>query len=162
MADGTRSSSPPLDIIVPPQEDTQVGGSARDAHTYNATGQPAASALARASRTSSIRSIEPTPIRGDSNNEKEKFGYLLGKVRLITFEPLPPLKWQDVSALIITKMVGTGILTGPPLVLEYTGSKRIAIGLWVGGFVYTLVRSVHPDRMHYALNLRGLLTIYIA
>lgn len=55
-------------------------------------------------------------------------------------EPPRPLRWWDVSSLIINKMIGTGIYTAPPTVLILTGNKREALGLWITGFVYTLVR----------------------
>ena len=55
-------------------------------------------------------------------------------------EPPRPLRWWDVSSLIINKMVGTGIYTAPPAVLLFTGSKREALSLWIVGFLYTLVR----------------------
>lgn len=55
-------------------------------------------------------------------------------------EPARPLRWWDVSSLIINKMIGTGIFTAPPAVLILTGNKREALGLWIAGFVYTLVR----------------------
>lgn len=55
-------------------------------------------------------------------------------------EPPRPLRWWDVSSLIINKMIGTGIYTSPPAVLVLTGNKREALGLWVTGFAYTLVR----------------------
>jgi hypothetical protein len=50
------------------------------------------------------------------------------------------LTWWDVSALIINKMIGTGIFTGPPTILLYTGNKTTALCLWAGGFAYTLIR----------------------
>lgn len=46
----------------------------------------------------------------------------------------------DVAALIVNKMIGTGIFTGPSSVLLYTHNKSVAIGLWVLGFSYTLLR----------------------
>jgi len=46
----------------------------------------------------------------------------------------------DVAALIINKMIGSGIFTGPYHVLLYTQNKSLAIGLWVLGFAYTLLR----------------------
>ena len=49
----------------------------------------------------------------------------------------PLLDRWDVAALIINKMVGTGIFTGPPMVLLYTQSKVEAIFLWILGLVYT-------------------------
>lgn len=50
------------------------------------------------------------------------------------------LDWKDVAALIINKMVGTGIFTGPLTVLLATNSKAIALTLWVLGFAYTVLR----------------------
>ena len=55
-------------------------------------------------------------------------------------EPARPLRWWDVSSLIINKMIGTGIYTAPPAVLILTGNKREALGLWITGFIYTLIR----------------------
>lgn len=54
-----------------------------------------------------------------------------------------PLITFDIFALVVNKMVGTGIYTTPPLVLALTGDWRIAIGLWAAGFVYTIIRSEH-------------------
>lgn len=54
-------------------------------------------------------------------------------------EPARPLRWWDVSSLVINKMIGTGIFTAPPAVLILTGNKREALGLWITGFLYTLV-----------------------
>ncbi|KAK9780537.1 putative Amino acid transporter transmembrane domain-containing protein [Seiridium cardinale] len=45
----------------------------------------------------------------------------------------------DVAALIINKMIGTGIFTGPYTVLVDTHSKSIAMGLWAMGFGYTIL-----------------------
>jgi hypothetical protein len=55
-------------------------------------------------------------------------------------DPPPPLEYWEVASLIINKMVGTGIFTAPPTILLYTGNKREALGLWVTGFVYTIIR----------------------
>jgi hypothetical protein len=46
----------------------------------------------------------------------------------------------DVFALIVNKMIGTGIYTAPPSVLLATGSKQLALGLWGLGFFYTIMR----------------------
>lgn len=54
--------------------------------------------------------------------------------------PPPSLTSWDVGALILNKMIGTGILTNPPMVLLYTGSGKAALGLWIGGFFYTILR----------------------
>lgn len=55
-------------------------------------------------------------------------------------DPPRPLKWWSVASLIINKMIGTGIFTTPPLILALTGKKSEALGLWVAGFFYTIVR----------------------
>ncbi|GAM42072.1 F-box domain and ankyrin repeat protein [Talaromyces pinophilus] len=49
------------------------------------------------------------------------------------------LRTWDVAALIINKMIGTGIFTTPGVVLSLTGSKSISIILWVVGGVHTLL-----------------------
>jgi hypothetical protein len=46
----------------------------------------------------------------------------------------------DVASLIINKQIGTGIFTAPGLVLSLTGSKTIALSLWVAGGVWALLR----------------------
>lgn len=51
-----------------------------------------------------------------------------------------PLNAKDVGALVLNKMVGSGIFTAPPTVLILTGSAKAAMGLWIGGFFYTLLR----------------------
>jgi hypothetical protein len=48
----------------------------------------------------------------------------------------------DVFALIVNKMIGTGIYTAPSTVLLYTGSKQLSLGLWGVGFFYTIMRYV--------------------
>ena len=54
----------------------------------------------------------------------------------------PFLEWKDISSLIINKMVGTGIFTGPPMVLMYTQHKGEAFALWVVGFIITCCQYV--------------------
>jgi hypothetical protein len=46
----------------------------------------------------------------------------------------------DVAALIINKMIGTGIFTTPGLVLNLTQNKASSIGLWVAGGAYAFIR----------------------
>lgn len=53
----------------------------------------------------------------------------------------------DVAALIINKMIGTGIFTAPFTVLINSKSKSIAIGLWICGFLYTVLRYGYPPRL---------------
>jgi len=52
----------------------------------------------------------------------------------------PILDRWDVAALIINQMVGTGIFTGPPMVLMYTQNKVEAMLLWILGLMYTYLR----------------------
>jgi len=52
----------------------------------------------------------------------------------------PILDRWDVAALIINKVVGTGIFTGPPMVLLYTQNKVEAMLLWILGLMYTYLR----------------------
>ncbi|KAH8673161.1 amino acid permease-domain-containing protein [Ilyonectria robusta] len=49
---------------------------------------------------------------------------------------------RDVAALIINKMIGTGIFTGPYTVLVNTRSKRVAMALWVLGLAYTILSMI--------------------
>jgi hypothetical protein len=57
--------------------------------------------------------------------------------------PTRTLDEYDVASLIVNKMIGTGIFTAPPAVLLLTGSKREAIGLWVLGAFYTVIRYLN-------------------
>jgi hypothetical protein len=51
-----------------------------------------------------------------------------------------PLEAFDVFALIVNKVIGTGIYTAPSTVLLLTGSKQLSLGLWAVGFFYTIMR----------------------
>lgn len=53
-----------------------------------------------------------------------------------------PLRTFDVFALIVNKMVGTGIYTAPASVFLITGNKSLTLGLFGIGFLYSLVRYV--------------------
>ncbi|KAF2184946.1 hypothetical protein K469DRAFT_167604 [Zopfia rhizophila CBS 207.26] len=63
----------------------------------------------------------------------------LQATRAIKIEVHRKLTWWDVASLIINKMIGTGIFTGPPMILLYTGKKSSALWIWAGGFVYILI-----------------------
>ena len=73
-------------------------------------------------------------------------------VEYIALRPDPRVKQMrtlsswDVAALIVNKMIGTGIFTGPSIVLQLTLNKNVAIGLWVLGLLYTIIRSVATTR----------------
>ena len=51
-----------------------------------------------------------------------------------------PLDTMDIFALIVNKMVGTGVYTAPAAVYLLTGNKGLALGLWAVGYVYSIIR----------------------
>ncbi len=51
-----------------------------------------------------------------------------------------PLDAIDVFSLVVNRMIGSGIYTFPALTYRESGNKRLALGLWGLGFVYTIVR----------------------
>lgn len=51
----------------------------------------------------------------------------------------------DVAALIMNKIIGTGIFTAPGLILSLTGSKTVSIILWIVGGAYSMMR--YDDRV---------------
>ncbi|KAJ4207539.1 hypothetical protein NW759_013939 [Fusarium solani] len=53
-----------------------------------------------------------------------------------------PLRTFDVIALIVNKMVGTGIYTAPATVFLMTGNKALTLGLFFVGFLYSVVSMV--------------------
>jgi Amino acid permease len=85
-----------------------------------------------------LPSREPSPPPSDSTEGQEQTP--LDAVRAVKIEYHRKLTWWDVAALIINKMIGIGIFSGPPTVLLYTGKKSTALWLWAAGFVYTLIR----------------------
>lgn len=66
-----------------------------------------------------------------------------------------PLRTFDVFALIVNKMVGTGIYTAPASVFLMTGNKSLTLGLFGIGFLYSLVRyvSLRARRNHLDSHL---------
>jgi hypothetical protein len=48
----------------------------------------------------------------------------------------------DVFALIVNKMIGTGIYSAPTTVFLLTKNKQVSLGLWAVGFFYTIMRFV--------------------
>ena len=59
----------------------------------------------------------------------------------VFYEPIPEthrLGTLSTAALIINKMIGTGIFSKPSDILRLTGSKGGALFLWVAGGVMTL------------------------
>lgn len=84
----------------------------------------------------------------DANIERPPSGDENVVVVPLPVAPLPrPLNSYDVAAFIINKMIGSGIFTTPVTVLIMThNDKGLAFGLWILGFVYTLIRSSYPGR----------------
>lgn len=59
----------------------------------------------------------------------------------IKYKPIPErrmLGYMSTAALIINKMIGTGIFSKPSSVLANTGSKGASMFLWVTGGIMTL------------------------
>lgn len=59
----------------------------------------------------------------------------------VNYKPIPEkrmLGYMSTAALIINKMIGTGIFSMPSSVLASTGSKGASLFLWVTGGLMTL------------------------
>src|SRR5271169_5556188 len=87
-----------------------------------------------------IRAAPPVPDHAnttDSDNALQR-----RELSPLPAMPLParPLTVWDVASLIINKMIGSGIFTAPPTVLLMARSPGLAFGLWIIGFVYTIIR----------------------
>ncbi len=52
------------------------------------------------------------------------------------------LETFDVFALIVNKIIGTGVYSSPATVFLLTGNKALTLGLFFVGFGYSLVRLV--------------------
>lgn len=50
------------------------------------------------------------------------------------------LRKTEVIALIVNKMIGTGIFTAPAITYTLTGSKWLTLLIWGIGILYTLYR----------------------
>ncbi|KAK6532031.1 hypothetical protein TWF694_003194 [Orbilia ellipsospora] len=75
--------------------------------------------------------------------------------------PAKKLGTIEVASLIINKMIGTGIVTGPAQVLLYTGRKDYALLLWGLGFIYTLVSVVLFVEFGYKFRVIGGELVYL-
>ena len=58
--------------------------------------------------------------------------------------PRRNLRVHDVAALILNKMVGTGIFTTPGLVLALTKDKPTSIALWIIGGIHAMLWYFDP------------------
>ncbi|KAM6530406.1 hypothetical protein FALCPG4_008533 [Fusarium falciforme] len=72
-----------------------------------------------------------------------------------------PLRTFDVFALIVNKMVGTGIYTAPASVFLMTGNKSLTLGLFGIGFLYSLVSMIIYLDFAKVLPFNGGELIYI-
>ena len=97
---------------------------------------------------SSIRDDESTPSEHitheylwEEESEFDNFGDLISTRGAIHGD----LGAFEAFALILSKMIGTGIFTDPHAMFMLVGVKSIAFSIWVVGFIYTLTR--------YDLNL---------
>ncbi|KAH8655058.1 amino acid permease-domain-containing protein [Tricladium varicosporioides] len=78
-----------------------------------------------------------------------------------TIVPRRNLNAFDVAALILNKMVGTGIFTTPGAVLFYTKSKPISLILWATGGVFTSLFILVYLEFGSALPFNGGELIYL-
>lgn len=94
--------------------------------------------------------IMPSPVREISPESINK-----GRVN---YKPIPEkrmLGYMSTAALIINKMIGTGIFSMPSSVLTSTGSKGASLFLWVtGGFMTLsgLVENPHTFFQFHCTN----------
>lgn len=59
----------------------------------------------------------------------------------VEYPPMPEKKklgYFSTSALIISKMIGTGVFMKPAVVLLNSGGKSVALSIWVAGGLMTL------------------------
>ncbi|KAF7556406.1 hypothetical protein G7Z17_g1479 [Cylindrodendrum hubeiense] len=72
-----------------------------------------------------------------------------------------PLATFDVFALIVNKMIGTGIYSAPATVYVLTGNKSLTLGLFSIGFIYTLISMVMYLDYAEALPYTGGELVYV-
>ena len=71
----------------------------------------------------------------------------------IATEWVAPLGTLDVFSFIVNKMIGTGVYSAPATTYLLTGDKRVALGLWVAGLIYSFIRFVRPPaRLCHSLS----------
>lgn len=78
----------------------------------------------------------PSNPHGTGENQKTVSAVQLDSTSEHTYLGPKDLGMIDVAALIINKMIGTGIFTTPGLVLSLTGNKTISLILWICGGVW--------------------------
>lgn len=75
----------------------------------------------------------------------------------VHYKPIPEkrmLGYFSTAALIINRMIGTGIFSKPSDILNSTGSKGGSIILWVTGGFMTLSGLVYPNILQRAVLTR--------
>lgn len=71
----------------------------------------------------SVRTMTPRFTGSVDSSGSDSGNNEIENLRCYKVETKRKLSWKDVSALIINKMIGTGIFTGPPTILLYTGVR---------------------------------------
>lgn len=84
--------------------------------------------------------VDPPQSAGDSKDDGDVYDDGASVRTQYTQLKRRDLSMVDVAALIINKMIGTGIFTTPGLVLNLTGNKNVSIALWLVGGVWSFLR----------------------
>ncbi|KAK6535901.1 hypothetical protein TWF281_000152 [Arthrobotrys megalospora] len=114
--------------------------------------------LKRQERTPGIRAVRPGSAGSTSQTSLQKPDM---DALIVGGRPARKLGTIEVASLIINKMVGSGIVTGPAQVLLYTGRKDYALLLWGLGFLYTLVSVVIFVEFGYKFRVTGGELVYL-
>ncbi|KAF3911423.1 hypothetical protein ABW20_dc0103968 [Dactylellina cionopaga] len=79
-------------------------------------------------------------------------------------QPVLPkeLNGKEVFSLIVNKMIGSGIVTGPAQVLLYTGRKDYALLIWALGFIYTIASAIMFVEFGYKFPVTGGELVYVS
>ncbi|KAF3222450.1 hypothetical protein TWF106_005115 [Orbilia oligospora] len=114
--------------------------------------------LKRQERTPGIRMVRPGSAGSTSQGSLQKPDM---DALIVGGRPARKLGTIEVASLIINKMIGSGIVTGPAKVLLYTGRKDYALLLWGLGFLYTLVSVVIFVEFGYKFRVTGGELVYL-
>ncbi|KAF3284100.1 hypothetical protein TWF970_011321 [Orbilia oligospora] len=114
--------------------------------------------LKRQERTPGIRIVRPGSAGSTSQGSLQKPDM---DALIVGGRPARKLGTIEVASLIINKMIGSGIVTGPAQVLLYTGRKDYALLLWGLGFLYTLVSVVIFVEFGYKFRVTGGELVYL-
>jgi hypothetical protein len=76
------------------------------------------------------------------NSDDEDYEATIAPDETFAPEGKKELGTWDIFSLIVNKMIGTGIFTAPAQAFLLTGSKKIAILMWVIGYFYSILRCV--------------------